>query len=155
MLHSEFFTEKGLISLGNKMLADAGSKTRLESIIPQRDTTRAIMFKTTRGAKVVAPIMHSGLLPVITFRSLLKIVNKRQSANWLINGQASKNTAELTFTGENGIRLIANKSNLKTVLDAKFTGYDRHVSHVKNKSEYQFEDEMLVDYSTDEIVPLN
>jgi hypothetical protein len=99
-------TSDEILSFANHQLKQANSKVVLTEINDHSPYGTHIEFKTNRGAKVVAVVFNRSPAQ-LSFRSILKIKNKRGRAAWLYNGQASTNTEHLVFNGENGKTLRA------------------------------------------------
>jgi hypothetical protein len=128
-------TESEILKFANKQLKQGNSKTVLTQITAHNHYGTHIEFKTNRGAKVVGVVFNRSPAS-LSFRSILKIKNKKNRAAWLFNGQASTNTEQLIFNGENGETLMAPMKRFEQVMydsiENPFWTETQKINHVKS-----------------------
>jgi len=103
--------DEALVAFGNRLLEAAGTDMRIESV-RIRDYDHFVFDGVSRGrpASLVAPTceFRNGYMG---FRSILQVVSPSKPHTWLPNGQASRNTREIVFHGEEGPRLAASRDS--------------------------------------------
>lgn len=144
-------TEPEILAFANKQLKQANSKIVLAEVTGHSQYSTHIEFKTNRGAKVVAVVFNRSPSQ-ISFRSILKIKNKRSRATWLFNGQSCKNTEQIVFNGECGITLQSPLERFEKAVYDSITNPDwsekKKQNHVKETMAYERKSIVNVDNLT-------
>jgi len=121
--------DDALVAYGNMLLVSATLLTRVTAVRERACDHITFDGQAPDGLpiRVIAPVfvITGGC---ITFRSLLRVIDRDRPAKWMEEGQASRNTKELLFLGTRGPKLVASRD---AYAEWVRSGYEEGITNVR------------------------